>query len=283
MNGREHSKSQQNLETVIDPSKSQISMTSQESKHILIRKMDPPLFPNSLHSKNFIYRNYEKMMLFHQIFKYDKNYVYDPMFYWTYNDSILKSFDGKYLELELNLKIPEDASVFPIPRDRQILYSRYLVKELLMHMHYAMDYYYNISPEYKKFLLVKESKKYFFDPAMIIMGICGIKNLINTIRFRKFVSKSMLAPLFYYITMCSLTGIHRYLEYVSHYTFMAKEILQQHESIPLEKEYQDYLIYKSQLYLYERDRVIKTKTIHPVKIHDDADLILKSIKPKAIF
>ncbi len=249
---------------------------------IITRKVDSPIFSSLKDPKSFIRRHYEKTILFYEIFKHNKKNVYDPLFFWSNCESIQKTIDGKYLVLELNFKVPDDSSVFPIPRERQILYSRYLMKELLLHAHYAMDFYYNLTPEYRKFMLVRESKKHFFDPLITIMGLCFFRKLVHIIWFRKFVKKNLLAPILYYISMCTLSVIQRYLEYVAHYNFISKEILQQHDLVPIEKEYQDYLIYKNQLYLYEKDRVNKTGTIHPIEINNEKNLIIKSIKPKPL-
>lgn len=258
-------------------------LTKEKTKDITLRKVDAPLFTNIITQKNFIRKSYEKIFLLHEIFKNSKYKVYDPLFFWSYDASSVENLDGKFLELELNFKVPDDAHNFPIDRERQILYSRYFVKEMIMHTQYALDYYYQMSPEYKKYLVVKECKKYVVDPIIVITGLALIKKLIHIIRFRQFVKKSFLTPLFAYVGMCSITGIHQYCEYVAHFTFMGKEILQQRDSVPLEQEYQDYLIFKRQLFIYERDRVQKTETTHPPYIRDDNDLILKSIKPKPIF
>lgn len=275
--------SEETLKNFIKQSTEQAQPKSQPQSQLILRKVDPPIFPNLNQKKNFIRRSYENIFLFHEIFKYNKDKVYDPMFFWSNSESSIKNIEGKFIELELNFKVPDDAETFSLPRERQILYCRYFMKEMIMHSHYAMDYYYNISPEYKKYLLVKESKKYFVDPMIIILGLALIKKIVHIIRFRQFVKKSFLPPFFGYIGICTLTGVHHYMEYVAHFTFMAKEVLQQRGSVPIEQEYQEYLIYKNQLYLYERDRVIKTETTHPTYIRDDLDLVLKSIKPKPIF
>jgi len=261
----------------------QQSLYIPEGGKLDLRKVDPPIFPNINEKKNFIRRNFEKIIMFHEIFQYNKNKVYDPMFFWSNSESAIKNTDGKFIVLELNFKVPDDSSNFPHSRERQILYSRYFIKEMIMHSQYAMDYYYNMSPEYKKYLLVKESKRYILDPMIIIFGLMLIKKVLHIIRFRQFVKKSFLPPILGYISICSLTGIYQYMEYVAHYTFMAKEILQTRDSVPIEQEYQDYLIYKKLLFMYERDRVKKTETIHPPYIRDDLDLIIKSLKPKPIF
>ena len=247
-------------------------------RHII----DLDLNPELQNKKGYFRNKYDRIMFQSKIFKRNNKFKSDPLFFWSNQDKKIKKVDEKFIELELNFKIPEETIY--LSREKTITYSKYYIKELLTHLNYSLylkdD---KVTKAFQNLLVMKKLKTYIFDPLILLSGYLMIKSFFNIFKNKPFIAKTFYTPIFCYIFLKTISIVQNYFMYVAHFNFMINEVLLQENSIPLEKEYQEYLIFKTKLYIFERNRVTKTKTVHPIEINEDKDLLFSSESSKPIF
>jgi hypothetical protein len=240
-------------------------------------------YPNLSYSKNYFIKKYEEIMLFNEINQFNKKLGYDSLFYWRKDFSKLKLLNENIFLMEINLIIPKDIGIFSFDKKDQIIYSNYLIRELLFHLRYDLNNFDKISKVYLKFLFFRESKKYFFYPFGFLIYIKAIKSLFHIISKRTFIKKNILSVFFCWLSLKLLNHSMIYLEYYTHFNFMANDIFNGKRGISPEKEYKEYIKFKTELFIYEREKVKKTDTIHPLNINNDKIIIYNKKEQKLYF
>jgi hypothetical protein len=251
----------------------------------IINTKNENFFPLLTYNHNYFIRKYEKIMLFNQIKKYQKKLGNDSVFYWTNNFKKIKMSNENIFLMELNLKIPNEIGIFSMDKKYQIIYSKYLMKELLLNLRYELNNFDMMSKDYLKFIYFRESKKYFFHPLGLFIYIKAIKSLFHIINKRTFIKRNILSIFFSCLSIKLLDHLILYLEYYSHFNFMANEILSKENgnAISQEKEYKEYMRFKTELFIYEREKVKRTDTIQLINIDDDGKIIYRHKDQKLYF
>lgn len=228
-------------------------------------------YPEISYEQNYIKNNFEKIALFRKASNYKKLQGFESIFNWSNTPKTINTLEGKLLEMEINFNLPNEPGIFSSTRSEQIQYSKYFVKELICHLRQSINHYDTINPNFKKFLILRESKKLIFDPLVIFVGLKILKDFCLIFKERKwsFARRKILTILFCHLSMSTIVLLQRYFEFSAHYKFFEKEILKPKKGVSLEEEYNGFCKFKVELYEFELKKCERSGINHKIDFFED--------------
>lgn len=247
----------------------------------------PEKFPEISYEKSYINSNFKKIFLFNEIQKQNNHFGYKSLFFWSKDPSILNTLEGKMIGYEINLILPkdEDQKFFSQNTSEKIHYSKYYIKELISFLRFSINHYDTISPNFKKFLFFRQTKKIFFDPICVFITMKMCKDVYLIFRERKLniLKRKIFSLIICYFAVGLISMGQKYMEFSYHYKFFEEEILKPINGKKFEEDYSDYCTFKKELMDYENYKNSVTYLNHTIDIEEDRKIKVREKEEKVLF